>query len=360
MPGSDPVTREDVIYAFRFYLFRDPENEEVIDHHIKHCPTFDLLRAGMVNSPAHRGLVPWYRYPGKSFARPAFLDEQSAGIAYEIGEPTFEDPVSQLCTMGQFIDPNYERLKLKRKGPPHIHRKGWEWSYVLRVLERHGMLAPGRRGVGFAVGAEPLPAVMANEGCEIVATDAPEAVADRGGWIATSQYVGELDKLNADGICDVDAFRQRVTFRAVDMNQIPDDLGQFDFAWSSCSLEHLGSLEHGMRFLERTLDLLRPGGVSVHTTEFNLSSPDLTVLNPNGVFYRKRDIEELYLRLKQAGHHVLPLNLQTGTAPEDLHVDLPPYPTDPAHLKFLWQDTDMSVVGTSIGIVVRKGLAGRA
>ena len=34
-----------------------------------------------------------------------------------------------------------------------------------------GLLAPGRRGIGFGVGTEPLPALFANRGVEVVASD---------------------------------------------------------------------------------------------------------------------------------------------------------------------------------------------
>jgi hypothetical protein len=35
------------------------------------------------------------------------------------------------------------------------------------------MLQPGRTGLGFAVGAEKLPALFASRGCRITATDLP-------------------------------------------------------------------------------------------------------------------------------------------------------------------------------------------
>ena len=75
-----------------------------------------------------------------------------------------------------------------------------------------------------------------------------------------------------DQICPEDEFRRLVDFRYCDMNNISSDLHEFDFCWSCCALEHLGSLSAGLRFIERSLDTLRPGGWAVHTTEFNLFS----------------------------------------------------------------------------------------
>ena len=55
------------------------------------------------------------------------------------------------------------------------------------------------------------------------------------------------------------------------MNAVPDDLGRFDLVWSSCALEHLGTPQAGLDFIMRTLDLLEPGGLAVHTTELELT-----------------------------------------------------------------------------------------
>ena len=57
-------------------------------------------------------------------------------------------------------------------------------------------------------------------------------------------------------------------FSVVDMNAVPEDLRDFDFSWSSGAVEHLGTLGAGADFVLAQMDCLRPGGVSVHTTEF--------------------------------------------------------------------------------------------
>jgi hypothetical protein len=43
----------------------------------------------------------------------------------------------------------------------NIHRKLWEWCAIAEVLQRRGMLQPGRTGLGFAVGTEPLASAFA-------------------------------------------------------------------------------------------------------------------------------------------------------------------------------------------------------
>ena len=54
-----------------------------------------------------------------------------------------------------------------------LHRKMWEWLFIAEALRERGMLAPGRSGLGFGVGQEPLVALFADAGCDVVATDQP-------------------------------------------------------------------------------------------------------------------------------------------------------------------------------------------
>ena len=266
--------------------------------------------------------------------------------------------VSQLCRFGTLDSPTFRSWAKELDEPWRPHRKLWELAFICQALEERGMLAPGRRGLGFAVGAEKLPALFAARGCSITATDLAADDERRNPWAETGQWVGELDALNAAGLCEPAAFRSRVSFRPVDMNHVPDDLVGYDFSWSTCSFEHCGSLQLGLEFLERQMDCLVPGGVAIHTTEFNLSSNVATVADGPCVIYRLRDIEAVCARLVAAGHGVEPLDLYPGRHRLDRFVDEPPYcdyPTAPPskvkHLRLnLWGHAC-----TSIALVIRKG-----
>lgn len=255
--------------------------------------------------------------------------------------------ISQACTYEQLVSPEYQSWCRRLGLPPLVHRKLWEWCYALEVLEEARMMQAGRRGLGFGVGTEPITAVLAQAGCEVVATDLPGNADAADGWRATDQHAGSLDDVASTQLCDPEVFAQRVSFRAVDMNAIPDDLREFDFTWSSCAMEHLGSLEAGLTFFERQLDCLRPGGVGVHTTEFNVASDDETIDHGHTVLYRRRDLEALVYRMRAAGHRMR-ITFATGTAPEDLHVDMEPFSN--THVR---TSTD-GLAHTSFGLVVRK------
>ena len=133
------------------------------------------------------------------------------------------------------------------------------------------------------------------------------------------------------------------------MNAIPADLVDFDFTWSSCAFEHLGSIEAGLDFFANSLDCLKPGGIAVHTTELNLSSNNITLDRSDTVIFRRRDFEALAERLAAEGHDVIPMTFDSGDNDVDRMIDLPPYCQDP-HLKLQL----MRWVTTSFGMIVRK------
>ncbi|UUO05494.1 class I SAM-dependent methyltransferase [Blastopirellula sp. J2-11] len=258
---------------------------------------------------------------------------------------------SCLCTRSQLESPAFRTWTARMHEPWHLHRKLWEFCYIAQTLYERGLLSAGRRGLGFAVGEEPLPSLFASLGCEIIASDLA-ADDDRSQvWANTNQLATCLDHLNNRGICEQEQFRRNVRFRPVDMNQIPEDLTDFDFTWSSCSFEHCGSIELGKRFLREQLKCLKPGGIAVHTTEFNLTSCEKTIEEGTTVFFRRKDIEAIFCDLQAEGHTVELLQLDTGNTPEDEHVDIFPYSSNP-HLKLL--DSQDRFVTTSIGLIIRK------
>jgi 2-polyprenyl-3-methyl-5-hydroxy-6-metoxy-1,4-benzoquinol methylase len=259
--------------------------------------------------------------------------------------PNLETVGSQLCTASQFREFTYYRLAAEIRQLPVFHRKQWEYIYILRALEQFGMLQQGRRGLGFGCGKEPLAAVMAGRGVKVTCTDIAPVEQGDGYWGSTS-----VEDFFYGGICSREMFLERVDFRPADMNQIPDDLRDYDFVWSSCALEHLGSLKQGSGFVLNAMNCLVPGGIAVHTTEYNLDDDSETFESRDLSLYRRREIKELQLALESEGYVVIPFNSNAGSEPLDKYVDLPPYSRD-KHLKLM---IETKFVVTSAGIIVCK------
>jgi hypothetical protein len=95
---------------------------------------------------------------------------------------------------------------------------------------------------------------------------------------------------------------------------------------------------------------LAPGGLAVHTTEFNLTSNLSTLESPLLSVYRRYDIDGLAERLAREGHRVPRRNLNPGTGQVDRYVDLPPYNSMP-HLRLMLD----RYATTSIGLYAARG-----
>jgi hypothetical protein len=259
-----------------------------------------------------------------------------------------------MCRQNDFSTDGFRYWTARMGQPLMMHRKIWEWFFTADALFQRGQLEPNRNGIGFGVGLEPLPPLFASLGCTILATDTTEEDAVSAGWVGSGQHATSLDALYQLGLCDEMTFRRNMSFRSVDMNNVPSDLdGQFDFCWSSCALEHLGSLDHGIRFVERSMALLKPEGVAVHTTEFNMSSNAHTFESSDLSLYRRRDLEALIDRLQRARHYVEPMDWDQGRGYADGYVDLPPYTSAPLHLRLRIGEYDC----TSIGLIIHKSAA---
>ncbi|QJD85127.1 methyltransferase domain-containing protein [Cohnella herbarum] len=256
---------------------------------------------------------------------------------------------SQLCKEADFSTSWFVHACGKLREEMRYHRKLWEWCYIFEALRERNMLMPFKSGLGFGVGKEPLTAAFASYGCEVVATDMDADEAKEQGWVETNQHALNAMDLNNAGICDPHQFRNLVTYETADMNRISDNyVERFDFTWSSCCFEHLGSIEHGKRFIVNQMKCLKPGGVAVHTTEFNLSSDEDTLEAPILVIYRRRDIEAMVSELRQEGYRVT-VDYTAGAGPYESFVDLPPY-HNPVHLRLKLGE----YVSTSIGLIIEK------
>lgn len=241
------------------------------------------------------------------------------------------------------------------------HRKLWELAYVLQNLDVRGLLQPGRKGVVFGCGRECIPAYCARRGVSVLATDIARSSNDARSWIDTGQHAVSLHDLHYSDICSFERLEALVSRRDVDMNAIPDDLVDFDFCWSVCALEHLGSIEKGLAFVENSLNVLKPKGVAIHTTEFAYLNSERTIDHGPTVLFLRRHFEGLRKRLEGLGHTVAPMEFSVGDGPMDKFIDGPPFPGGPRsnlltpwpenyHLKVAYN----GVPTTCYGLVVEK------
>lgn len=234
------------------------------------------------------------------------------------------------------------------------HRKVWEICYVAQALYSLDQLVPGKSGLVFGCGEEPLPSLFAKYGVKVLATDLDPASSGSARWIETRQHSTTIEKLRMANVCPDPELRKNIELRYVDMNDIPADLhGKFDFCWSTCSLEHVGSIEKGLRFIENSLKTLKPGGVAVHTTEWNMNDEGGTVDHAHTVLFQKKHLLDVIERVRRQGYVVAEPDFTLGEGLFDGITDLPPHGAHGADVMHL----RLALSGyrcTSWGIIIQK------
>ena len=241
---------------------------------------------------------------------------------------------------------------------PALHRKIWEFAFIAQVLGERGMLGAGRSGLGFGCGNEPLASVFAARECSVLATDLSTSDVRAQNWACGQQHADSMKSIWVPSLCSEEAAARNLEFMPVDMNDIPAQLsGRFDFCWSACALEHLGSIENGLRFIRESVRCLKPGGIAVHTTELNLDEGRTLDNNPT-VLFHAADFERLASVLQSEGVRVAPLAREPEDPFLDCYIDTPPYP-DPSsvgatlsmlHLRLMVA----SFRTTSVGLILTK------
>lgn len=280
--------------------------------------------------------------------KPNFFNFFDTGLS--IATANTDKPfASSLCRFEDMITKEYIDICTKViHQQPIQHRKQWEYAYIVWTLCSSGKLTEGSKGIGFGVGSEPLPAAFSAMKCTILATDAPSENNDQG-WALTGQHASSLHQLSRPDIISDSELAKFCTFKELDMNDYSSIPTGWDFHWSSCVIEHLGGIQKAIDFLVESAKMLAPGGIAVHTTEFNLSSNLDTLDEPGTCIPRKRDLDGLRHQLENAGLVMQDLVLDPGTHIYNYHVDCPPYESY-NHLRLKLGQ----YISTSIGIVITR------
>ena len=267
----------------------------------------------------------------------------------------------RVCKQSDFSAPWFLYWVKRLKAAPRLHRKLWEDAYVVQCLWERGCLRAGKTGLGFAVGMEPLPSLFASCGARITATDLSPDDERSHGWSSTDQHASNIEALWKSQIVGRKKFFENCSFEFVDMTMIPSKFdGQFDFCWSVCALEHLGSLQKGLEFIRNSARTLKPGGFAVHTTEYNTADGE-TIDNWPTVLYQRKHFATLKSMVEEVGCTLVDIDFDVGNELFDGYVDVPPFPHQDGRGLAMPNapQIKISVDGfptTSIAIVVKKPL----
>lgn len=308
-------------------------------------------RASPASAPAGKARAESRRRSGEVASAPAVDVRTVSSVRTSVPEPLRRSasPVRRSRPVGRadFDKPWLHRWATALGEPVHIHRKLWEWCEILQASADAGRLQPGLSAVGFGVGREPIPATLAKLGLHVLATDLPASDLSAS-WAATNQHANDSGAL-LTGHVDSEVIKRLVRFQPFDMCDDLAPLGVHDLVWSSCVIEHLGSPAAGLDFVRRSLDLLNPGGVAVHTTEMELTPREISVDYGHCAIYTPEHLGEFFGGLPDGFSYSASFSIPLE-APEDCHVDLPPFNRGLPHLKRTLGDS----ITTSFSIAIVK------
>ena len=250
--------------------------------------------------------------------------------------------IGLVCKQEHFHDENFIRICNDFLiEPVRYHRKMWEFVFIFRMLELSEKLNSNSIGLGVGCGYERLVPAMVKTGVNLHVTD------------LENTWFGLDDTTWKDFfpiVCEESAFNSQVQLGNVDMNNIPIEYlqGNYDFLWSSCAFEHTGGLLKGMDFVVKSLQALKVGGISIHTTEFNIRD-NYTMDTAHSCAYRKMDFEWLKQHVESIGYIFHHIDYDLGEMEYDNKIDHPPYSND-EHLKLNVDGFDL----TSIGFIIER------
>lgn len=207
------------------------------------------------------------------------------------------------------------------------HRKLWEYSFVLQALYENSMF--GKKGLGLACGSEPLPSYLVSKGCKITAGDKPENKDDafQKKWMQTGQYTKNINDLYKSALVNREDFEKNFELKYLNMNEIGKINEKYDFVWSICAMEHIGGIKKGLEFVESSLEILKPGGISIHTTEFALNESEDLFDCPDLAFFNKQHINDLKNRINKTAKFFEP-DFNPGSLCLDRYIDCDPFHGD--------------------------------
>ena len=200
---------------------------------------------------------------------------------------------SEIVSEKRFKEDNFFKWMDLLRELPKLHNKQFQQYAIMESANRiTSDIGKAKKAIGFGVGVEPIPAALVKLGFDVLATDYLDgSIAED--WKRTGQLASEFQQLNQRGILTEQEFIDHLKFQNLDMNQSPKEMhGSFDFTWSSCALGHIGGYQNGLDFILDSLNLLRPGGMAVHSTELDVSALGSIFTSPSLNFYKLDDLNE--------------------------------------------------------------------
>jgi SAM-dependent methyltransferase len=195
--------------------------------------------------------------------------------------------LQKIADAADWAEPNIDfiiRQRLKQMPLPHL--KQWEQATIFRALVEGGRLRRDARCIGFGTGKERLIYTFADMVSCVVATDLyePDTI-----WANTARTEDPQQHVLSEA--PEWALADRIEALRMDMRQVDFPDNHFDFAWSTCAIEHIGEDADFIQHLNEAYRVLRDGGMYVFTTALTFEEKTLPI--PGCYFFSPDHILDL-------------------------------------------------------------------
>src|SRR4030042_3099849 len=170
---------------------------------------------------------------------------------------------SKICDAADWFDPELLTvIQQHLQEVPRFHRKQWEFAMIFLMLQKLGLLNNRNIGLSMGGGKELLLYAIARQINKLIVTDLYDPSTE---WdCARTGDPDEFIKMNKPFPVD----DSHVQALRMDMLQLEFKDETFDFCYSSCAIEHIGSDTDFRQHLQEAYRVLKPGGIYILTTEF--------------------------------------------------------------------------------------------
>jgi SAM-dependent methyltransferase len=201
---------------------------------------------------------------------------------------------SKFCDAADWFLPEMQHIiRNELREVPRFHRKQWEFAAIFLSLQQHGMLDKNKVGLSMGGGKELLLYAIAQHIEQLLVTDLYDTETT---WdCAKTGDPDEFLKTNMPFPVDTGKFQAL----RMDMRDLKFPEKSFDFCYSSCAIEHIGSREDFLQHFNEVARVLKDDGVYVLTTEVHYGSE--TIPDPNNHVFSLE-----YLRNLFSDSHLVP------------------------------------------------------
>ncbi|TZG27348.1 hypothetical protein [Sphingomonas montanisoli] len=241
----------------------------------------DAHASGMTITAQELGAAENTSVPAEAFERTRFGNETIGQVSalVDSGAPNFAHPISQPLTQSQLDEAGI--------GGAEGASDRWSEAFILKVLERYGVLQLGARGLMLG-GSLQLAEAIAARGCQMV--------------------IGGEDSLP-----DLPA---NISVWPLNFAELPDDLRGFDFLFSMGTACRLETVDNARWFINSAIRSLRPGGIAVHLVDWLATSDERGFATADRLPLRRSELTRIALTLISHNHEVAQLNFG-GEEPDD-------------------------------------------